>query len=79
MEGPRVKRCQVLWVQVMKGGVRRVWDAAALRSRGAAPQVGGTRGPLGVVVLSRPLHAQEPRNPLQQDEPYLWREEERNR
>lgn len=73
-----MKRSQVLRVQMMKVGVRRVRDAATLRARGAAPQVGGTRGPLGVVVLSRTLHAQEPGDPLQQDEPYLRRGEEKN-
>lgn len=63
--------CQALRVQRVQGVIRRVRDAAALRARGAAAQVGGAGRPLGVVVLSRPLHSQEPGDPLQQDELHL--------
>lgn len=59
---------QILWVQWMKVMVRRVWDAAALGARGAAAQVGSAGGPLRFVILSWPLHPQEPGNPLQQNE-----------
>lgn len=71
VEGPCLERGQVLWVQRMEGGVLRVRDAAALGTRGAAPQVGGAGGPLWVVILSRSLHTQEPGDPLQQDELHL--------
>ena len=76
VEGPCLEGSQVLRVQRMQDGVRWVWDAPALGARGAAPQVWGARGPLWVVILSRPLHTQEPCNPLQQDELHLEREKE---
>lgn len=71
VEGPCLERSQILWVQRMEGGVRRVWDAPALGAGGAAAQVEGARGPLWVVILSWPFHTQEPCYPLQQDELHL--------
>lgn len=40
--------------------------------------MGGARWPLWVVTLTRALHPQEPRDPLQQNEPHLVRERERD-
>lgn len=71
MQGSRLERSQVLRVQRVEGGVWRVGNAAALGARGAAAEVGGARRSLGVVVLARSLHTQEPRDPLQQDEAHL--------